>query len=195
MTLRYVAFECARLRIRLMLPSGPAPTVGTVIPAAELDPETLDPETLGVIYDVVRDQLDKQFDQIESLNSRAQQLVGLGAVIFGLVVGLRPPTDHLSVTVLFLFPLAAFGALVFFGHRAWSIGQWRRDPNPGALWGKHGLGRPATLRYQLVGQWIASHETNRAAIEKKLGRVRLTQFLLGILVVCLVVILLILPYV
>jgi hypothetical protein len=160
-----------------------------------VNPEKLDQGSLGLIYQVVADQLEKQFQQIESLNARAQQLVALGAVIFGLVVGLRPPTSHLNVTLLFLVPFAAFAALAFFGHRAWSIEDWRRDPAPDELWKGYARASEAKVRYQLIGQWIDSWDKNRRAIKTKVGRVKLTQTLLAILVACLVAMLLVLPYV
>jgi hypothetical protein len=50
---------------------------------------------------------------VESLNARAHQIVALAAGIFGLVVGLGPPTDDVYVTLLFAPSLVAF-ALLFY---------------------------------------------------------------------------------
>lgn len=165
-----------------------------VVPATKLEPEKLDQGTLLLIYEVVRDHLNKQFEQVESLNARAHQLVALAAGIFGLVVGLRAPTDDLKATLLFVPSLVVFVLLFGEGYRAWSMKRWRRDPVPATLWRRYGLLGEARVRYQLVGQWIACYEANQEQIESKVRRIRRTQVMLGILVVCLVATVLVIPY-
>jgi hypothetical protein len=92
------------------------------------------PETIRLIHNEVQAQLDNQFSQIDSLNGRAQQILGFAAGILALTVALRPPTDSHRATLLFLVGALPFAAFVWFGHKAWEIMRWRRDPAPGALW-------------------------------------------------------------
>src|SRR5947207_10835283 len=100
---------------------------------------TRDPRlaTTLLIYDEVQRALDRQFEQIQLLNGRAQQLLGFSAIVVGVMIGLRPPTHGWVSTLLFaialLFLILVAIALlflilvVFCGYQAWSIRGWRHD--------------------------------------------------------------------
>lgn len=154
-----------------------------------------DPDSLALIYDVVGGELAKQFDQIESLNARAQQLLGFAAITLGLVVTLRPPTTEWQITALFSFALIIFACLAAAGLYAWGIQGWRHDPEPGPLWERH-RGRSAEwLRHQIILNRIASVNQNGIAIEDKLFWIRWTQRLLAVEVLYLVALTIARPYV
>ncbi len=163
--------------------------------AAEGAPPEPSAETVMLIYDEVETQLDKQFEQIEVLNARAQQLLGFAAGVFALIIALRPPTKDTLVTVLFLLALVLFVAIAVAGYLAWSIQGWRLDPEPERLWQRYRLWPEAWLRQQIILNWIESGEKNQASIDAKLFYLRATQVLLGLEVSYLVVILILRPYI
>ena len=99
---------------------------------AAIQTDSRDPDSLELILDQVSRAVDRQFDQIDSLNNRAQQLLGFSGVILGLVVGLRAEKGA-APAVLFGLGVAIFLVVVGFGLRAWAIHGWRRDPSPGAF--------------------------------------------------------------
>lgn len=156
------------------------------------DPE---PATLKLIYEVIGDQLSKQFEQIEALTRRAQQLLAFAAGLLAITVGLRPPTDDVVVSVLFGIAFIPFTAAMVEGFRAWRIQEWRRDPEPVQLWEKYREQQEGWLRQQVVLNWVQSHTENRDLIKDKLRHLRRTQVLLGIEAGYLVVMLIVLPYV
>jgi hypothetical protein len=153
------------------------------------------PETLSLIYNEVEVQLDKQFEQIDSLNARAQQLMGFAAGVLAIFVGLRPPTDNGAVSAMYVGAIVIFAILVYKGYEAWRIVGWRRDPQPEALWRKYRLWPDGWLRQQIIWNWIASGDENQAAIDKKVSALRTTQLLLAIEVGYLVLTLILRPYI
>src|SRR5947207_892632 len=119
---------------------------------------TRDPRlaTTLLIYDEVQRALDRQFEQIQLLNGRAQQLLGFSAIVVGVMIGLRPPTHGWVSTLLFAIAFLFLMLVVFCGYQAWSIRGWRHDPQPRKLWERYRLWPDAWLRQQLILNWIAS---------------------------------------
>jgi hypothetical protein len=66
-------------------------------------PDELETETVKLIYAEIDAALARQFEQIQILNSRAQQLLVFAGGILGLVIALRPPTDDAVIALLFGF--------------------------------------------------------------------------------------------
>jgi hypothetical protein len=158
-------------------------------------PREPEPETLELIFQETRGALAKQFEQIQILNSRAQQLLGFGGLVLGLLIGFRPPTlASKYVTLSSLGGLALFLAVLLSGGLAWSIVGWRGDPRPRQLWTRYRLWPEGWLRQQLILNWLDALDANQAAIDAKLRYVRLTQGLLGFEVVYLVAIVILRPY-
>jgi hypothetical protein len=79
-------------------------------------PDELETETVKLIYAEIDAALDRQFEQIQILNSRAQQLLVFAGGILGLVIALRPPTDDAVIALLFGFALILFSAIVWLGY-------------------------------------------------------------------------------
>lgn len=157
-------------------------------------PEEPDPETVRLIYAEIERALDRQFEQIHVLNSRAQQLLAFAGGILGLVIALRPPTDDAAIAVLFSLALLLFAVIVWLGHRSWTLVGWRRDPEPGRLWTRYQLWPETWLRQQLILNWVQSHDANRKSIDAKVRYLRLTQLMLGIEIAYLVAIVIVRPF-
>lgn len=158
-------------------------------------PDEPDLSTVKLIYAEIEGALDRQFEQIQLLNSRAQQLLVFAGGILGLVVALRPPTDDVLIALLFGAALVLFGLIVWLGHRSWSIVGWRRPPEPGSLWSRYQLWPENWLRQQLILNWVQSHDANRRSIDAKLHYLRLTQLMLGVEVAYLVAIVIVRPFI
>jgi hypothetical protein len=152
-----------------------------------------DPATLALVYEEVGVQLDKQFEQINELNSRAQQLLAFAGGTFGLVIALQPPKDSWWMSGLYFGGLFIFGYLVYNGYQAWSIRGWRRDPEPEHLWRRYQLWPENWLREQIIWNRIQSRSKNQLAIDEKVARLRTTQWLLALLVGYLVLALILRP--
>jgi hypothetical protein len=152
-------------------------------------------ETLRLIYAEVESALARQFDQIQILNGRAQQLLAFAGAALGIVVALRPPGRDVTVAILFGIAVAVFLAIIGLGYRSWSIVGWRRDPDPRRLWIRYRLWPEGWLRQQIVLNWVDAFEQNRLSIDAKVRYLRLTQIVLGAEVGYLVVIVILRPFI
>lgn len=152
-------------------------------------------ETLRLIYLEVEGALARQFEQIQTLNGRAQQLLAFAGGVLGIVVALRPPSDDVVVAILFGLAVVLFLGIVWLGYRSWSIVGWRRDPDPRRLWVRYRLWPEGWLRQQIILNWVEAHEHNRKSIDAKLRYLRLTQIALGAEVGYLVAIVILRPFI
>jgi hypothetical protein len=151
--------------------------------------------TVRLIYAEVEGALARQFEQIQTLNGRAQQLLAFAGAVLGIVVALRPPDDDAVVAILFGLAVVLFLGIVWLGYRSWSIVGWRRDPDPRRLWVRYRLWPEGWLRQQIILNWIDAHEQNQRSIDAKLRYLRLTQIALGVEVGYLVVIVIFRPFI
>lgn len=151
-------------------------------------------QALELIYDTVAEELDKQFDQIDSLNSRAHQLLGFAAITVGVVLSLRPPTRDALVSVLFGVALFGFACIAGTGVRAWALQGWRHDPEPRPLWDRHRLRSEEWLRHQIILNRLDAVDENARAVDAKLYWTRWTQRLLALEVLYLVALVITIPY-
>ncbi len=160
-------------------------------------PDSSEPslEVLQFMHAEVRDQLDHQFSQIESLNGRAAQLLGFAGGILALTVGLQPPGDHWTASALFAAATVPFIVLVVLCQRAWSIEGWRRDPHPKTLWTRYRLWPEGYLTAQVVANMAESFDRNTKVVDRKVSRIKRAQIALAVELVCLVAAVIALPYV
>src|SRR3989442_7322303 len=135
-------------------------------PPTELRKPT--PDALRLIYDEIAGQLAKQFEQIEALNGRAQQLLGFAAIAVGLLISLRPPTKGNLSLLLFGTALILFAAIAVAGLRAWALQGWRNDPESRPLWQKHRLHSEEWLRHQIILNRLDAVDANASAVDAKL---------------------------
>ena len=126
-------------------------------------------ETLRLIYGEIEGALARQFDQIQILNGRAQQLLAFAGGVLGIVVALRPPNDDVVVAVLFGVAVGIFLVIAWLGYRSWSIVGWRRDPDPRRLWGRYRLWPEGWLRQQIILNWVDAFDQNRLSIDASCG--------------------------
>jgi hypothetical protein len=150
--------------------------------------------SLRLIYDTIAEELEKQFEQIDSLNSRAHQLLGFAAITVGVVLSLRPPSRDALVSGLFALALVGFACIAGAGVRAWALQGWRHDPEPRPLWDRHRLRSEEWLRHQIILNRLDAVDENANAIDAKLYWVRWTQRLLALEVIYLVALVIVVPY-
>jgi hypothetical protein len=177
------------------MPSDVFATLQTTMEVAPPHPDGPNLETVRLIYAEIESALDRQFEQIQILNSRAQQLLVFAGGILGLVIALRPPTDDTAVAVLFGLALLLFVVIVWLGYLSWSIVGWRRPPEPGRLWSRYQLWPESWLSQQLILNRVKSHDANRRSIDAKLRYLRLTQLMLGAEIAYLVAIVIARPFI
>lgn len=151
------------------------------------------PTTVLILGEASR-AVDAQFAQIDSLNTRAQQLLGFAGIVISVVVGLGAQNETVPAVLLGI-GVGIFALVAVLGLRAWGIYGYRRDPAPRPLWESFRNWPTDWLREQLIWNLIASHEHNARAIDAKLIYLRRTQFLLAVEVAYLAAVLVALPFI
>lgn len=137
----------------------------------------------------------RQFEQNVQLNQRAQQLLGFGGLILGVVLGLTRPAGETDVVVLVAVAIFLFVLLATTAGLGWSLRGLRRDPLPAPLWEHYRLAPAPWLRQLLVLNLIASYDDNVRVLAGKIRYIKVAQGCLAVEVLCLSVLVILLPYV
>lgn len=145
-----------------------------------------------MLYDETRRAVDLQLQIVESLNNRAQQLVGFSAVVISVVAAFDIGAGDSRWERA--FALAAVGMFALAGGvalHAWRFGQYRDDPDVKKAYADYRHSSEVELRDQLIGNRFGAMEQNDRVMKKKTQRVREATGILvvgGILLIVLVVV-------
>jgi len=123
--------------------------------------------TVRLIFDVVAEQLDRQFNQVDKLNGRAQQLLTFAGTLLGALIVFRPPEKNTCISIFFGGGVSLFLLVMWTTLRAWAVRGWGRDPNPRELWDAYQLWPEPMLRIQLILNWILNSRENEVQIRVK----------------------------
>lgn len=134
------------------------------------------PETLELVYIEVKDQLNTQFQSIDSLNTKASVVIGFIGVIIGISLSLYPHSN----SYLFGSSMALFLVSIFFSFSAYKSESYRRDPEPRTLTVNYLMEDDKKVKKQLIDNFIQSYEDNNNRIKKKAGNINYSLILLFI---------------
>ena len=86
-------------------------------------------ETLELVYKEVDSALNRQFQSLDGLNTKASVIVGFIGVILGISLNLYPHRNpYLFGSCMTLFLIS-----IFFALSAYKVESYRRDPEPRKL--------------------------------------------------------------
>jgi hypothetical protein len=136
--------------------------------------------TLAVIYEEVRRSLDQQIQLAESLNGRAQQILGFSIVIVSVIAAVDTRDESGWVRALGFASLVLFVVAAVFGFRAWWFQSYRDDPDVANLYESYLNDEESTTRNQVIGNRLAAIEANLKIIDR---RKRLIEWSFAALVV------------
>jgi hypothetical protein len=125
-----------------------------------------DPETLAILYDEAKRTLDRQFDTVEGLKGRAQQILGFATVIVSILAAFDPAGHGVqrALVVVDLVLFVATGAAAF---AAWRFHSYRDDPDAAALVEYYAAETAEKTRRQVIENRLASIEFNARIIERQ----------------------------
>lgn len=150
------------------------------------------PPSLDLIFQEVKDRLDKQFEQIEQITSRAAFVMGFASLILGSLITIRKMMGQLSIIEIHLLGgvVVIYALVICFGYLSYRPRPYRRDPDPKALRTGY-LDKPAhRTQRQVLNNFIESFEHNEAEIDKRLINLRNAMIVIVLLVVYLLTLLL-----
>lgn len=132
------------------------------------------PRSLDVVFTEVRSRLDKQFEQIESLNQRAGLLIGFVTLIMSLLAGFTTavkakdlPVNMALPVILILISTILYIHIIIFAYLAHRIQTYRRDPEPRPLRDNYLSKDLEATKRTVMSNFIESYEENKKVINKK----------------------------
>lgn len=159
-------------------------------------PKTGD-DSLDLVFEESRAQLNSQFEQISQINGRAQLLVTFSGVYLAALIAvgryLFVPATILS-TILGSVAVAIFFIECFFAYRGYKVQDYKRDPNLEKLNKKYSEKPSRYTKQLLILNWADNHKGNDTVIKKKLKYLNRALFFLFLETVYLAIILLILAW-
>lgn len=136
--------------------------------------------SLQLIDETIEKQLDNQISHIDSLDTKAGILFGFLAVTLGTAAGSKDFFEAVGrYNALKIATVAVvFGFLLTIG--AFSVREYRRDPNPRALREQYPNQPEDTTRFALADAYVVSFELNLAKISQKVRLLQATLLLSAI---------------
>ena len=133
-------------------------------------------ETLELVYTEVDSALNRQFQSLDGLNTKASVIVGFIGVILGISLNLYPHSNpYLFGSCMTLFLIS-----IFFALSAYKVESYRRDPEPRKLTENYLKEDSEKVKKKLIDNFIQSVEDNKIKINKKVKYINYSLVLLYI---------------
>ncbi len=163
---------------------------------AEAEPE---PASLDVVYTEVKDRLDVQLRQIDSLDSKAGLILFIASIVLGIGAGAQSAIvgriSSVSALLTFSIPFLFFMGAAIFAARGWTGRPYFRDPEPRPLRDHYLFRERQFTRRRLLTHFIASYEWNSQTIRRKVVDLRIALLFLLMEIGFLALVLLMRPWV
>lgn len=126
-------------------------------------------QTLQTIYEVTKEQLNSQFQLVDSLDNKASVIIGFNAIVITLALGAYSN----AFVWLFAIGLILLFISTFYSFYAYKTEQFRRDPKPRKFREKYSLKPQNQVLQKLVDNSIGSYEWNRNKLIEKSQRINI----------------------
>ena len=142
------------------------------------------PESLNLIFQEVKDRLNQQFDQIETITSRAAFVMGFASLVLSSLLSIRRAIGSITDCKIVYFVLAVilYVIVLVFAYLAYDLKAYRRDPEPAPLRDKYIDKSDHFTRRKVLSNFIQSFEQNKVMISKRLLFLRISIYSLFVLV-------------
>ena len=133
--------------------------------------------SIDIVYTEVKDRLDVQLRQTDSLDSKSSALLFIASIVIGIgaaaQAALLGKTTSALALLLFSIPICFYLLMVFFALRSWIIRPYFRDPEPRPLRDFYLSQQPQFTKRRIITHFISSYEWNTMVIKKKVRELRL----------------------
>lgn len=151
---------------------------------AELEQTEPYPYSLDIVYAEIKDKLDIQIRQVDSLDNKTGNILFVASIVIG--VGAAAQAALISmvanpvVLLLFSIPIIFYLLTILTAVRSWIVKPYFRDPEPRPLRDEYLFEKEQFTRRRLIAHFISTYEWNAAVLQKKVFELRLsTWFLLA----------------
>lgn len=156
--------------------------------------ETIDEETIHLIYTEIKDRTNSQFYSIKELESKASRIIGFVGLVTGLGITwiqfamksdiFKSLNFQIEIIVYSFYSIGIFFFLlsVVNSFLAYKVEGYRSDPNPQMLAEKYFYKPSDKLMKQLIDNYVDSYNKNNKIMHRKANRVKrsLSFFTLGL---------------
>ena len=143
---------------------------------ADDEKNELPPLSLDVVYSEIKDKLDVQLRQIESLDSKVGNILFIASIVIGIGAAAQAAIlgniDNVWVLSLFSIPIIFYLLTVFTSLRSWVVKTYFRDPKPRPLRDEYLFQQQEFTKRRLITHFISTYEWNSAVLKKKVRELR-----------------------
>lgn len=145
-------------------------------------PAVAEPRSLDVVYNEVKERLEVQLRQIESLDTKAGQILFVAGITLGIAAAAQAvamtTSDNKWIVLFFSLPVLFYFGSMYFAVRGWVVKEYFRDPEPRPLRDYYLFESPEFTKRRLIAHFISSYEWNQGNIKKKVQNLKIATYLL-----------------
>ena len=134
------------------------------------------PPSLDIVYAEIKDKLDVQIRQVDSLDSKTGNLLFISSIVIGIgaaaQAALIGKVVNAWVLLLFSVPIMFYLLTVLTALRSWIVRPYFRDPEPRPLRDAYLFEQPEFTKRRLIAQYISAYEWNATVMRKKVQELR-----------------------
>jgi hypothetical protein len=134
------------------------------------------PPSLDIVYTEIKDRLDVQIRQVDSLDGKTGNLLFISSIVIGIGAAAQAALigniDNTWVLLLFSVPILFFLLTILTAIRSWVVRPYFRDPEPRPLRDLYLWTEEEFTKRKLIAQFISAYEWNAAVMKKKVRELR-----------------------
>ncbi|MDP2674200.1 MAG: hypothetical protein Q8Q00_04740 [Dehalococcoidia bacterium] len=142
------------------------------------------PPSLDVVYQEVKERLDIQLHQVDTLDAKAGTVLSVASLVMTIAAGLQATVGredlHGWPLILLLAGALFYAFAMLFAFRGYWLRNFRRDPEPKPLRDLYLFQAPDFTKRRLTANRIQSFELNSQLIESKVWNIKAAIILLAV---------------
>lgn len=134
------------------------------------------PPSLDIVYTEIKDKLDIQIRQVDSLDGKTGNLLFISSIVIGIGAAAQAAIIGIAINawvlLLFSIPIIFYLLTILTALRSWIVRPYFRDPEPRPLRDDYLFEQPEFTKRRLIAQFISAYEWNATVMKKKVQELR-----------------------
>ena len=134
------------------------------------------PPSLDIVYAEIKDKLDIQIRQVDSLDGKTSNLLFISSIVIGIGAAAQAAIIGIAINawvlLLFSIPIIFYLLTILTALRSWIVRPYFRDPEPRPLRDDYLFEQPEFTKRRLIAQFISAYEWNATVMKKKVQELR-----------------------
>ncbi len=142
------------------------------------------PHSLDIVYTEIKDKLDIQIRQVESLDGKTGSILFVASIVIGVgaaaQAALIDVVDNPLALFFFSIPVVFYLLTILTAIRSWIVKPYFRDPEPRPLRDEYLFEKEEFTKRRLIAHFVSTYEWNKTILKRKVVELRwATWFLLA----------------